>query len=760
MAVSNQSWLTEAQAETAEAEELRRRQIDILHERTPASSLAAIATALVAAAVMVQVTSPLIVALWAFTILAMSLYRLYRWMRNARLPAPSSVSSRAPYRIAVFATLRGLVWGIGVSLLYPDGQADHQIFLALIIAGMAAGGAMLLAPVPAAALASVMTMILPVGIRIAMEGDGMHMAVAAVTMAFAFALAATIRSGYRTFADSVLASMKNRDLANRIGARNRVLQRLADGASLPETLNEVVVSTEQIRSGMMSSILILDKKEGVLRHGAAPSLPKFYVDAIDGIEPGPNVGSCGAAVSLGERVIVEDIRDHPNWTEFLSLTERAGLRACWSEPIKSSSGETLGACAIYLREPGLPNDSDIELMEMEARLAAIAIERKQLEERLRQSQRLEAVGQLTGGIAHDFNNLLAVVIGNLELLNEHITDAPLRKFAGTALKAATRGAAQTHGLLAFSRQQVLRPQLTNVDDLIVGMQDLLEQTMGESIELRFDRTTDAWLTRIDPGQLETALINLAANARDAISDGGILTIKIENLSADSDSTTRDESGVAGDAILITIRDNGSGIAQQHLTQVFEPFFTTKEVGAGSGLGLSMVYGFVKQSGGQVQINSEVGHFTAVSILLPRAEEGLEETRMSVRSSEEPCGQGETVLIVEDEEDVRRLAADILGALGYKTLEAANAQDAMTMLYGSCEIDLLFTDMVLPGELNGFDLASSARSKRPDLKVLYTSGYSPDSLPENGPEGDVGRLLMKPYAKAKLARYVHDSLVST
>lgn len=618
---------------------------------------------------------------------------------------------------------------------------------------------MLLAPVPGAALASVMTMTFPVGLRIAMEADGMHLALAAGTVTFAVALAVTIRSGYRTFADSVLASMRNRDLATRIGARNRVLQRLADGASLHETLKELVVSTEQIRPGMMSSILILNKKEGVLRHAAAPSLPEFYVDAIDGIVPGPNVGSCGAAVNLEKRVIVEDIRDHPNWTEFLSLTERAGLKACWSEPIRSSNGEILGACAIYLRKPGLPSDSDIELLEMEARLAAIAIERKQLEERLTQSQRLEAVGQLTGGIAHDFNNLLAVVIGNLELLNDHITDPPLRKFSVSALKAATRGAAQTHRLLAFSRQQMLMPRLTNVNDLIFGMRDLLEQTIGESVELRLERTTDAWPTRIDPGQMETALINLAANARDAMPDGGILTIKTENLPVDSDPMTREGSGIAKDAILIAICDSGAGIPQQHIAQVFEPFFTTKDVGAGSGLGLSMVYGFVKQSGGQLHINSEVGQFTNVNILLPRADETQEKIETPVRTGDEPTGRGETILIVEDEENVRRLTVDLLAALGYQTLEAANAPDAMSMLDSSCEIDLLFTDMVLPGGLNGSEIALSARSKRPNLKVLYTSGYSPDTLPINKGQDTETRLLIKPYAKAQLARHVHELLGS-
>ncbi len=385
-------------------------------------------------------------------------------------------------------------------------------------------------------------------------------------------------------------------------------------------------------------------------------------------------------------------------------------------------------------------------------------EQRALEEQLRQAQRLESVGQLTGGVAHDFNNLLTVIMGNAELLVDTLGDRPdARDLARMTLGAAERGAELTKALLAFSRRQALEPRPVEVNRLIAGMDGLLRRSIGEHVEVEFIRAAGLWPALVDPAQLEGAILNLALNARDAMPDGGRLTIETANASLDSDYAEHEVDLVPGQYVLVAVSDTGTGIAPEHLTRVFDPFFTTKPRGRGTGLGLSMVYGFAKQSGGHVKIYSELGSGTTVRMYLPRAATVHEEAPAPVPHP--VAGGGETVLLVEDDALVRRFAEETLTSLGYRVIGASNGPAALSVLANRPDIDLLFTDVVMPGGMSGRQLAEAALELRPGLRVLYTSGYTENAIIHHGRLDPGLRLLSKPYKRADLARALRDVLGS-
>jgi signal transduction histidine kinase len=384
-------------------------------------------------------------------------------------------------------------------------------------------------------------------------------------------------------------------------------------------------------------------------------------------------------------------------------------------------------------------------------------EQKSREQKLHQAQKMEAVGQLTGGVAHDFNNLLTVVLGNLELLSDRLkADDASMKFVERALSSAHRGATLTARLLAFSRQQALVPKPIAALDLIRGMTDLLRRTLEESVEMEFVGIEDLWRCKADPGQLESAILNLAINARDAMSGSGKLTIETANVELNDDYAAAQAEVAAGQYVMIAVTDTGTGMKQDVIDKVFDPFFTTKDVGKGSGLGLSMVYGFVKQSGGYVTIYSEEGIGTTVKLYLPRFK-GVGEEIQRPETVATPEANGETILVVEDDPDVRTMTVALLKDIGYEILEASDADSALKMLATSSRINMLFTDVVLPGGMNGPKLAAEIRRQRPGIAVLYTSGYTENAIVHQGQVDEGIELLNKPFSRSDLARKIRAVL---
>jgi signal transduction histidine kinase/CheY-like chemotaxis protein len=384
-------------------------------------------------------------------------------------------------------------------------------------------------------------------------------------------------------------------------------------------------------------------------------------------------------------------------------------------------------------------------------------ERRLAERQLIQAQKMEGVGQLTGGVAHDFNNLLTVVIGNLEGLAErHEADAGSRAMAELALKAADRGAELVRGLLAFSRKQPLQPRAVDLNAIVRETDQLLRRTLGEQIDLETRLEREPWPTLVDPAQLQASLINLAVNARDSMPGGGKLTIETGNVVLDEHYVLQNPDAAAGAYVLLAVSDTGSGIRAALLDRVFEPFFTTKEAGRGTGLGLSMVYGFIKQSNGHIKIYSEEGHGTTVRMYLPRSADDAAADRPA--SAAEPALAGsECVLVVEDDAMVRDFVMQQLQALGYRTPVAGTGPEALGLLERTPEIALLLTDVILPGELTGKQLADEAQRRRPDLRVLYMSGYTENAIVHHGRLDPGVLLLSKPFRSADLARMVRKAL---
>jgi signal transduction histidine kinase len=385
-------------------------------------------------------------------------------------------------------------------------------------------------------------------------------------------------------------------------------------------------------------------------------------------------------------------------------------------------------------------------------------ERKSLEAQLRQAQKMEAVGQLTGGIAHDFNNLLTVVVGNLDSLVERLeVDEKGRKLAQDALSAGLSGAELTRKRLAFSRKQALETKAVDVNDLVRGTMELLRRSLGDKIEIEVSTAGNLWPVDTDPAQLESALLNLAVNSRDAMPDGGHLMIETTNSHLDEQYAAENPGVTPGDYVMLAVTDSGTGIPPEHLDRVIEPFFTTKEVGKGSGLGLSMIYGFAKQSGGHLKIYSEVGHGTSVRLYLPRGKAGPEAALRPTAQTAEP-GAGELILVVDDNARVRDTVTTQLAELGYRTLEAANGALAIDLLKATPGVDLLFTDIVMPGGMTGVQLGEAAKQLRPEIGILYTSGFTEASLRGETAKGMAKyQLLSKPYRKRELAEKVRRAL---
>lgn len=385
--------------------------------------------------------------------------------------------------------------------------------------------------------------------------------------------------------------------------------------------------------------------------------------------------------------------------------------------------------------------------------------RKQAEQVLARSQRMEAVGQLTGGVAHDFNNLLTVITGNLELLEMQLEEPRHLELLHEAQAAAEMGAGLTNQLLAFARRSVLQPEVVNINRLIGNLSGMLKRTLGSHIEYGTSMVHELWTTRVDPGQVETALLNLAVNARDAMPSGGRLMVETRNAALDEDYAAREVDLEPGEYVRVSVSDTGTGMPDDILQRVFEPFFTTKQEARGTGLGLSMVYGFAKQSGGNATIYSEVGFGTTVNIYLPRHEAADDPAEVATETAGEAGleGRGELILVVEDDPKVRRLTVDRLKALNYRTLAAQDGREALELLRDSPGIDLVFSDLVMPGGVSGYAVADRVQRDYPQIAVLLTSGYAEDLVHSEELSQRAVNLLRKPYRQTELARRLREAL---
>ena len=686
-------------------------------------------------------------------------------------------------------------------------------------------------------------------------------------------------------------------------------------APLRRILETLCTHIEKQHPGLLCSVLLLDADGSTLRHGAAPSLPREYIQAINGTQIGPCVGSCGTAVYRKQAVVVEDIATDPLWASFRHLALPHGLRACWSTPIASQDGGILGTFAIYYREPRTPDAEHLQLITHATHLAGIAIEhdrarselraaearyrtlverlpaityiaelgasgpwhyvspqietmlgfspgewlsdpmnwmnhihpedreialaaeklfqethelfhaeyrmcardgkllwfrdegvllqqtdgkgllmqgvmyditeRKRLEDQLRHSQKMEAVGQLAGGVAHDFNNLLMLIQAHNENLRDRLAENdPARRDALEIENAVTRAASLTNQLLAFSRKQVLRPKVLDLNMVLAEVAKMLDRLIGKDIELQVVPASSLSRVKADPGQMEQVILNLAVNSRDAMPNGGTLTIETRDVELDEDDSRNHQGVPAGRYVMLAVSDTGDGMDTETQARIFEPFFTTKAPGKGTGLGLATVYGVVKHSDGWIWVDSEPGRGTTFKIYLPRVDESRVEesevesdlaesrqdrfevpksrpvellsgpTTLSVSSASKGT---ETVLVVEDQDGIRDIVRESLRRNGYKVIIAVDGNEALQIASSYPDpIHLLVTDLVMPN-IGGRELAQRLTPQRPAMKVLFMSGYSEHSALDIEEAGASAAVLQKPFSLDVLARSVRRVL---
>ncbi|MCS4249580.1 ATP-binding protein [Pseudomonas sp. BIGb0164] len=504
--------------------------------------------------------------------------------------------------------------------------------------------------------------------------------------------------------------------------------------------------------------------------------------------------SCTMALQLGQRAIIPDFEEWPDiaGTDDLQAFRNTGIRSAQTTPLLSRDGRLLGMISTHWSTPHQPSERDLRLLDILARQAADLLERTiadealrdaqaelralnetleqrvaertamlmQAEEKLRQSQKMEAVGQLTGGLAHDFNNLLAGISGALELMNRRIAQgrlADVDKYMVAAQGSAKRAAVLTQRLLAFSRRQTLEPRATNVNTLMYGMAELIQRTAGPGIQIETTGAADAWTAFVDVSQLENALLNLCINARDAMPEGGRILLETGNHWLDANAARALDLS-EGPYLRLSVTDTGTGMSPDVMAHVFEPFFTTKPIGQGTGLGLSMIYGFAQQSGGQVHLHSTEGEGTCVSLYLPRHHGAAPGDDLQPgQTALEVARHGETVLLVDDESTVRMLLADVLGELGYTVIEAADSAAGLKLLRSDVHIDLLVTDVGLPGGMNGRQMAEAGMELRPGLKTLFITGYAENAVMGYGQLGAGMGVLTKPFAVEVLGGRVRELL---
>ncbi len=514
----------------------------------------------------------------------------------------------------------------------------------------------------------------------------------------------------------------------------------------------------------------------------APDWNAPGIASIAGVLRFRDYGSYIEDLKRGDTVAIADTRDDPRTRANSATLEAISARAFVNMPVTEEGG-FVALLFLNCDAPRHWPEADLALIREVADRTRITVERRRAEqalrtltatlesqveartralmaaeEQLRQSQKMEAVGQLTGGLAHDFNNLLTGITGSLELLGTRIAQgrvSDLARYAAAAQGAAQRAAALTHRLLAFSRQQTLDPKPTNINELIAGMEEMIRRTVGPAVAIEVVGAAGLWPALVDPNQLENALLNLCLNARDAMPDGGRITIETANTWLDArGGTERDLS--PGQYLSLSVTDTGTGMTPEVIGRAFDPFFTTKPIGQGTGLGLSMIYGFARQSGGHVRIYSELGLGTTMRLYLPRHHGAVE-----TASDQEIAGvlsraeQGETVLVVDDEPTVRMLVTEVLEELGYTAIEAADGAAGLRVLQSDARIDLLVTDVGLPGGMNGRQVADAARRLRPRLKVLFITGYAENAVIGNGHLDPGMHVLTKPFTIDRLGSRIRD-----
>jgi signal transduction histidine kinase/ActR/RegA family two-component response regulator len=539
-----------------------------------------------------------------------------------------------------------------------------------------------------------------------------------------------------------------------------LLERIATGAPLAEVLDSIVRLIEGQADGMLCTILTVDVEAGTIHTAAAPSVPSDYARAIDGLKIGPNAGSCGRAAFLKELVIAEDIEHDPNWIDYRHLALPHGLAACWSTPILSPTREILGTFAMYYHTRRGPNAAEVEWVNVATHLAAIAFAHettRRLEAHMEHSQRMQALGTLAGGIAHDFSNILSAIRGHVDLaLMEPMTNAAVHESLQEISRASRRAADLVRRILTFSRHDAPRRELIVLADLVDEAVRLLRPALPRNVDIRTIIEGEPTLVLVDPTQLHQVIMNLGTNAGYAMRErGGVIEILIDAVDSRENEGLHAPDLAPGRHARLRIRDTGTGMDEATIARVFEPFFTTKPVGEGTGLGLSVVYGIIKNHGGSIRVDSRPMAGTTITVCLPAA------SRLNAPSKTPSRGVARAVnrhiMYVDDDDVIVKLATRVLNRYGYRVTGHSNSRHALEDFSAHPhEFDAVVTDMSMPG-LNGADLAAAVRAVHASIPILLVSAFTSSVDAEHARQLGIDEIVTKPQTIHEFAEMLRDRL---
>jgi len=768
----------------------------------------------------------------------------------------------------------GLAWGSAGILLLPENNFEHQAATIILVTGMAAGSITTLSALRLPVFIFLFFTMIPLTIHLLFDFTKLSLSVAFMCTIYIIFLATTANNLYKTHLQNITLRLQSTIREKSMQASqevlhktSRILEMIAKGVPASEVYDAIALLYESRHPGMRCSLLEL--KGNTLIHGGAPSLPKAYCEAVNGLKNGLDIGSCGTSTYTGKRVLVEDIATDPKWKNLKEVALPHGMRSCWSEPIKNSKGQILGAFGMYYNHPALPNDQELADLEAGARLASIVMERQQredllqklygafehtqdaimlcdleakleyvnpafekmtgysaqeaigqyikilrsdqhppsfyekleaqdragqhwhgeivikrkdgtfldvertvspifnqhgeaiflvaiqrdltehklLEAKFAQAQKMEAVGTLVGGIAHDFNNILAGITGNVYLLQMHLAqDNEAAQKLSRIEKLSERATGLIQQMLTFARKDTVRMTDLNLNQLVAEVFGLIRTSIPKNIELNLDIEKDTTFIHGDTTQIHQVLLNLVNNARDAVENSSqpCINITLGTYEVDEDFVQQRPYFNIGHYALLSIQDNGCGIPDAHLEHLFEPFFTTKDVGKGTGLGLSMVFGAIKRHHGFIEVESHENQGTTFQVYIPLLKQQIETSSPEKAQALTSQGHGELILLVDDEPMVLEMGTDVLESLGYRVLQACDGHEAVDIFAKhQHDIALVITDIVMPN-LGGIEAAQRMRQIQPNVRIIFSTGYDPDSTITKNIIAKNEVILSKPY----------------
>ena len=743
---------------------IRSEQVTLIYKASIPASISSLIAACFLSYIQWPVISHGIILTWLVCMVILSIIRPLSVVAFFRKkPGLSEIKSWE--RLSIFITIiAAVIWGAAGVFLFPEGVFERQTGTIVILAGMSAGASATFSALRLFNIVFVPSLMLPLTVHLFTESTSMTFSLAIMCLVYTVFLLQTAERNYKTNLQNISLKIQSHNEGEMIRKSKEadvktaeILKLIASGESASKIYDAIALLYESRHPGLRCSMLTLQGDK--LLHGGAPSLPESYCQAVHGLENGPNIGSCGTSTYTGQRVIVEDIETDPKWSSLKSMALQHGLRSCWSEPIKNSSGKVMGAFGMYHDHPAVPTDEELSELKSAASLAAIVMEREERESQLRQKNKMEAVGYMAGGMAHNFNNNLSIILGNIELSQLKLQGDPqLTPLLKNAKTAVLRSRDLIKKIITYSRKGSSEKTLFQPFVIINETVELLRSTLPTTINLETVTSPDCAATFIhaDASQIQEALINLCNNAIQAMDEKGDLKINLVPVELDKSAIPAQYDAEPGRYAKLSIQDNGCGMPAEMLDKIFDPFYSTKEDYEGAGMGLATVQGTVAQHGGIIKVNSVPEQGTVFNLYFPIVDPSPDTVTPEPDNATMPEGT-EQILFVDDDESLANLGGELLTEMGYQVSTMTDSTEALKLFAANADrFDLVITDQTMP-DLTGKELTQKIKKIRPDIPTILCTGFSSKIDEAKATELGINAFLMKPLDLPELSQTVRRVL---